>query len=62
MAKQPGEWIASWRLTRRQLELVARGVLPRVWVRWARQDLAFFRPASTFVVRTSRTRTLREKR
>ena len=41
-----GDWVASWRLTRRQLQLVARGILPRVWVEWARKDLALFTPGT----------------
>ncbi len=61
MAKRPGDWVASWRLTRRQLQLVARGILPRVWVEWARQDLATpFDPAS-FVRRQAHHRERRGK-
>ena len=55
-------WIASWRLTRRQLEIVARGELPREWVIWARRDLAANTdPASWYIARTSRRRERRAK-
>lgn len=59
-----GEWVASWRLTRRQLETVARGELPAIWRTWALRDLRLFDdvdPAS-HIVRTSRRRDIREKR
>jgi hypothetical protein len=58
-----GDWIASWRLTRRQLEQVARGELPTAWIAWARRDLAtLVDPARWFVSRTSRRHTVKGKR
>ena len=59
--KRPGEWVASWRLTRRQLELVARGVLPRAWVLWARRDLRALVPSDQFISRTARSRVWKDK-
>jgi hypothetical protein len=57
------EWIASWRLTRKQLETVARGELPRKFVSWAKRDLqALEDPAAWYIQRTSTRRHLREKR
>jgi hypothetical protein len=56
------DWIASWRLTRRQLEMVARGQLPEIWRRWARADLAaIVDPTCWYVSRTSRNQTIKEK-
>jgi hypothetical protein len=66
MADNGGDWIASWRLTRRQLEAVARGELPAIWRTWARRDLRVFEgyasPATFFVSRTSSRRTVKAKR
>jgi hypothetical protein len=56
------DWIASWRLTRRQLETVARGELPAVWITWARRDLArLVDPSASFIARTSSRTKVREK-
>ena len=64
LVRKPGaDWIASWRLTRRQLETVARGALPRKFVTWAKRDLqAIADPAAWYIQRTSTKRQLREKR
>lgn len=55
------DWVASWRLTRSHLRMVARGVLPRAWVAWARRDLATTVPPGSFIVTPHRERALREK-
>jgi len=61
--KAADDWIASWRLTRKQLETVARGELPKQFVRWAKHDLAALHdPASWYIARTSTRQHLREKR
>ena len=61
--KPGGEWIASWRLTRRQLEAVARGELPAIWRTWARRDLATIAdPNARYVQRTATRRTMKDKR
>ena len=56
------DWIASWRLTRRQLETVARGELPAIWRTWAKRDLAAIHdPTCWYVARTASRREIREK-
>lgn len=61
-SKAGGDWIASWRLTRRQLEAVARGELPAIWRTWAKRDLrALTDPAAWFVARTSSRTKVRAK-
>jgi len=63
MTKPGNDWIASWRLTRRQLEQVARGELPRTWITWARRDLAAITdPAMWFINRLGPVRERRPKR
>jgi len=62
VTKHGADWIASWRLTRRQLETVARGELPAIWRTWARRDLAaIVDPTSWYVSRTSSKHVIREK-
>jgi hypothetical protein len=62
MTAKPGEWIASWRLTRRQLEAVARGELPAIWRTWAIRDLKVLGdPATCYVSRVGSVRATRKK-
>jgi hypothetical protein len=60
--KPGGDWVASWRLTRRQLETVARGELPAIWRTWAIRDLKVLGdPTASYVARTSSRTKVREK-
>jgi hypothetical protein len=60
--KAGADWIASWRLTRRQLEAVARGELPKVWIAWARRDLATITdPNAWYIARTASRTKVRDK-